>query len=691
MVAVHIPGPAGVNQIPVGQDIARRQPASSQDFGASVAAAGEQAGQELTNFGATVGAIGARLQRERQDGEDAVYASSYLLKKQPAAHQAVYDAQAKYPDGGPEFARDIQERLTQADTTAHAELAKEGIRASPALMRRLQTQHGSDTTHYLVEGVTMAHNAVVSRQQTALDQNANTLASRVQAGQLDIPGANQVIDQMAIGSRSLYTPAQHAKKVQDWKEAAMDAAISGAIQANDFGKAERLRREFYGDVKAGEGTAADLTMRLLRQSEGFKPGTYADNTIRGGRWVNSGYRLGYGSDTITAPDGTARPVRQGDTVSRLDAERDLARRSTETLSDMQLAIGPQAFAKLTPSQQAALASVAYNYGELPARVVSAAKTADAQTISASIEALRTDNGGINAGRRSQEAAIVRGATIDPAFADADKAVKWANAIETGGRAAIIDQERAARLADHEAKRVSEQREGDILKDIYSDKPTISVKDIVNDPALTRDSKERMIGIVQRAEKGEPMARVSQQTTMAILDSMRKPEGDPGRMMETKPIYDAFIAGNLTRADFEFLRKQFAEGAGSDGGNLIKLKTAFLISAKEALDLGNMASKMTGGTGTFARYDFERHIDSQVEAYRKAGKDPLALFDPASKDYLGKLDETGRVKVLRPFMRDLQQETHQAAETVAPAVPAKSVADLDAWVRARGIVPMAAPP
>jgi hypothetical protein len=58
-------------------------------------------------------------------------------------------------------------------------------------------------------------------------------------------------------------------------------------------------------------------MAVVRHFEGFKDEAY---------WDVNHHRVGYGSDTITKPDGTVAEVKPGDKVSREDAERDLKRR-----------------------------------------------------------------------------------------------------------------------------------------------------------------------------------------------------------------------------------------------------------------------------------------------------------------------------------------------------------------------------
>jgi len=160
----------------------------------------------------------------------------------------------------------------------------------------------------------------------------------------------------------------------------------------------------WGIDKGLSGTALDRTMQVLRDKEGFKSSTY---------WDVNAHRVGFGSDTITAADGSVRQVKQGDTVTRADAERDLQRRSAEFLGGVKSSVGEEAFNKLNPNQQAALGSVAYNYGSLPPQVAAAARSGDTEALAKSIEGLQGHNGGVNASRRLSEAALVRSSGDGP--------------------------------------------------------------------------------------------------------------------------------------------------------------------------------------------------------------------------------------------------------------------------------------
>ncbi len=154
----------------------------------------------------------------------------------------------------------------------------------------------------------------------------------------------------------------------------------------------------YPKLSAISGTALDQATGLLRNFEGFSSKAY---------WDVNAYRTGYGSDTITKADGTVIKVTKDTVVTREDAERDLARRTQIFANTVKNQISTARWEALPSNVQAALTSYAYNYGSLTDDVVAAAKlSASSGNMTYLANAVRnrqTNNKGVNAKRRNQEA------------------------------------------------------------------------------------------------------------------------------------------------------------------------------------------------------------------------------------------------------------------------------------------------
>lgn len=156
-----------------------------------------------------------------------------------------------------------------------------------------------------------------------------------------------------------------------------------------------------GLFEPSEAASSPSATALIESFEGFRESTY---------WDVNHHRVGYGSDTVTAADGRVREVRQGDRVTREDADRDLSRRVSSVEQTASRRAG-QGWGQLPEGARAAVISVAYNYGESSARLQplwDAARTGNAERVASVIESLAGDNEGTNRTRRLQEANTARG-------------------------------------------------------------------------------------------------------------------------------------------------------------------------------------------------------------------------------------------------------------------------------------------
>jgi GH24 family phage-related lysozyme (muramidase) len=146
-----------------------------------------------------------------------------------------------------------------------------------------------------------------------------------------------------------------------------------------------------------ETQAADI----LRQFEGLSYTPY---------WDVNNWRIGYGSSTVTDASGKVTMLSDDKskkptiTITDEDAERDLSRRlNKEFIPKVMNSIGS---VDLPDGAIAALVSVCYNYGSLPASVKEAARTGNLEKLARSVYNLRKHNGGILAKRRKAEASYI---------------------------------------------------------------------------------------------------------------------------------------------------------------------------------------------------------------------------------------------------------------------------------------------
>lgn len=187
------------------------------------------------------------------------------------------------------------------------------------------------------------------------------------------------------------------KNVDTRAKAIIDAAAKVGVALTEAAAKVQARSELAAEASVTSSTkSVSSAADLIKQFEGFRPNAY---------WDVNAYRTGYGSDTITLSDNTIQKVTAATKTTLADANRDLERRIGEFQSTVRGQIGSDTFNSMNDQQQAALTSIAYNYGSLPDRLVAAIRTGNTESVYDAIKGLRTDNGGINAGRRDQEAQL----------------------------------------------------------------------------------------------------------------------------------------------------------------------------------------------------------------------------------------------------------------------------------------------
>jgi len=120
----------------------------------------------------------------------------------------------------------------------------------------------------------------------------------------------------------------------------------------------------------------DNVANFIKKFEGYSSKPY---------WDVNAYRLGYGSDTITLPDGTFRKVVKTDVTTREMAEKDIARRIKQDFEPVVKRQIGDAYNKLPEPARTALLSIAYNYGSITKPAIrESAKTGDVNKLADAI-------------------------------------------------------------------------------------------------------------------------------------------------------------------------------------------------------------------------------------------------------------------------------------------------------------------
>lgn len=250
-----------------------------------------------------------------------------------------------------------------------------------------------------------------------------------------------------------------------------------------------------------------------------------------------------------------------------------------------------------------------------------------------------------------------------------------NQARVGIDALDVQQRRAEADRLRQQKQASDQDETRVIADVegVGDNKSITAQQVANPNGpyrnLTPQARLQMIAFLDRKTKPDPAAVVSNQTATQLLASMRRPDGDPNRITDMKPIYDAYIAGMLNRQDFAFLQQQFKDMGTDDGQRLSQEVKRLVDAAKPMIDKSNPLMGQIDQTGPMSLMLYERMINERIAEYRKTGKNPYDLLNPASGEYLGAASVIGRYQHnINQSVQQLQQNLMRPPGTALPAPP-----------------------
>lgn len=206
------------------------------------------------------------------------------------------------------------------------------------------------------------------------------------------------------------------------------------------------------------------------------------------------------------------------------------------------------------------------------------------------------------------------------------------------RAERVDESYRRTIEQQARKDASDERENEYIGKLYSgdtaEAAKVTSKAIATDPRLSREARERMIGIVERQTKAETPARVSQQTFVGLLRDLRATDTDTDTVM-TKAwdarLKDPGQAGSLSEHDFNQFRQEVIARKTPEGAALEKDRGQFFKNYAQSI-VGRGYDPVMGSPKL---YEAEMDARRREADMRKAGKDPHSLYDPSSPDFLGK--------------------------------------------------------
>lgn len=180
--------------------------------------------------------------------------------------------------------------------------------------------------------------------------------------------------------------------LQSWEEAvdASNLAEADKQLLKEKGRISLVTQHYKLSQKSRiQSGTAGAEYDLLIGHEGYRSAPYMDKSAKTGK--PAGLRIGYGSDTITFPDGTFRRVRPGDKITKEQALLDLRRRvRTEFGPRAMKAVGAENWDLMQPELKAVLIGLAYQGAIARGYVKEAFRSGDRRQMAAAMDRLAQD-------------------------------------------------------------------------------------------------------------------------------------------------------------------------------------------------------------------------------------------------------------------------------------------------------------
>ncbi|SOD41312.1 hypothetical protein [Nitrosovibrio sp. Nv4] len=182
--------------------------------------------------------------------------------------------------------------------------------------------------------------------------------------------------------------------------------------------------------------------------------------------------------------------------------------------------------------------------------------------------------------------------------------------------------------------------------------TLTTKMILNSKLAPTGggSKEHFLNVLRTRNKEvvEAPIKTVPSVMLDLFSRVHAPTDDPRKITDEAELNNAYIKKQLSFEDFTRLRKEVADARTPEGEKLGKRRNDFMSGISPQIDKSNPMMGKIDASGKQQVYEFGFYVDQQVEAYRKAGKNPYDLFDPSKPDFLGK------PQVLSGFQKTMQQ-------------------------------------
>lgn len=234
----------------------------------------------------------------------------------------------------------------------------------------------------------------------------------------------------------------------------------------------------------------------------------------------------------------------------------------------------------------------------------------------------------------------------PDYINGDEAKNLAANARSQIRAQNYDYEMNRRRQKEVTQDRSNEATADYLVKIRSQDPRLAndptAKSVLNDPNLTKQDKNNLLNYIDRQNKPETEARLSQQTFVGLLRDLRAPDADPDKIMQKAwdaRVMDPGKLGSLNERDFNQFRNEVVARKTPEGADLERDRAAFFKNYAAAIS--GQGAQYQPGIGDPKVYNAEMDARRVETDLRRKGLDPHLAYDPSSEYFLGKPERVAK--------------------------------------------------
>jgi len=228
-----------------------------------------------------------------------------------------------------------------------------------------------------------------------------------------------------------------------------------------------------------------------------------------------------------------------------------------------------------------------------------------------------------------------------------------------------DRVRSANMAVQQQKQYDEAFEQRVIGSTTLGAERMTLDQIKKDPYASAAAKMKMENYVKREGMPEPLARTSNERAIGLIRQIRS-----GEMGTNGKIYDAYDAGELNKADFNFVNGEFEKLRGPGGEKLGQAKKSFFDAVKTSITKSNPLLGTLDKSGDLQLYRFEQDVAAKMDEYRNTtGKDPYDLLNPNKPDFMGTSAALQQYQVpIEQSMRNIANQFRRPPPPPAVALP-----------------------